>query len=165
MIYLFPKLWIQYVLCRSNLEDILFGSFQGDPCTVASSKQCITKKQSSMDHIETFATHIFATHSIPIILPLFAIFSPVQIFVELFLRIRVSPSDITQKPLSSTHLKLNTFEYKPDIMSIFDNVTGYNLFLMSLIAAPMNTCCEGKSFTVSYGDSYFGVLEFHQILF
>ena len=37
--------------------------------------------------------------------------------------------------------------------------------MISLIAAPITTSCDCKSFTVSYGDSCFGVFEFHQILF
>ena len=41
----------------------------------------------------------------------------------------------------------------------------YRIFVISLIAAPITTSCDCKSFTVSYGDSCFGVFEFHQILF
>ena len=38
-------------------------------------------------------------------------------------------------------------------------------FFMYPIATPIITCCDDKCTTVSYGDSCFGVLEFHQIIF
>ena len=50
--------------------------------------------------------------------PLFVTLSPKQISLERFLRIRVSPSDVTWKTICSALFKRNIFEYRPDIKYI-----------------------------------------------
>ena len=48
---------------------------------------------------------------------------------------------------------MNRFEFRPDITSIFD----------TMIAIKIATFFPGKCYTVSYGESRFGILEVHRV--